>query len=270
MVSMRSLLAYFLADTPRVVYFVVCCGLVLLLAWKRRDSLSKSLRNYLVLPSIALLVLLLNPLVAHFLVTGYEETRSLRFFWLVPATLLLSVVTVLLVDCLPYRRIKILAAVAVPFVLLAFSNQFQGLRNTWENSFSNWYKVPPVVVRLDDWIMNDETEIAKTAVFPMPLNLWVRQYKPEIELPYEWTKVNWESEAAVQLYWAGKEKVVDLTNISQYAAQGGYNYIVLDSQGTYTGALRNYEEVYRVDTDPTQDSNAYDREYILYRLMEEE
>ena len=152
---MRSLLAYFLVDKPRVIYFVLCCLLVLVLAWKRRDALSLRLRRYIVWPSVVLLVLLLNPVVAHLLVTKYEETRSLRCFWLVPVTLLLAAVTVLLVDWLPRRYQKILAAVAVPFVLLAFSDGFSHLSVTWQNQFTNWYKVPEVVIRLDDWILND-------------------------------------------------------------------------------------------------------------------
>lgn len=267
---MRSLLAYFWVDKPRVIYFVFCCALVLVLAWKRRDALSRGLRRYIVLPSVLLLVLLLNPVVAHLLVTKYEETRSLRFFWLVPVTLLLAAVTVLLVDWLPRRRQKVLAAVAVPFVLLAFSDGFSHLRVTWQNQFSNWYKVPEVVIWLDDWIVNDDAGLEKTAVFPTPLNLWVRQYRPEIELPYEWTKINKQSEAAKMLYEVIEktEDAVDLDEVNRWAVQGGYNYIVLDSGETYTGTLPDYEEVYRIDVDPTQDTNAYDREYILYRLAE--
>lgn len=267
---MRSLLAYFLVDKPRVIYFVLCCLLVLVLAWKRRDALSLRLRRYIVWPSVVLLVLLLNPVVAHLLVTKYEETRSLRFFWLVPVTLLLAAVTVLLVDWLPRRYQKILAAVAVPFVLLAFSDGFSHLRVTWQNQFTNWYKVPEVVIRLDDWILNDDAGLEKTAVFPTPVNLWVRQYRPEIELPYEWTKVNWQSDAAAELYWAIEEAedAVDLDEVNDWAVQGDYNYIVLDSAETYIGTLQDYEEVYRIDIDPTQDTNSYDREYILYRLAE--
>lgn len=268
MVSMRSLLAYFWSDKPRVIYFVICCTLVLVLAWKRRDALSSGLRRYIVWPSVLLLVLLLNPVVAHLLVTKYEETRSLRFFWMVPVTLLLAAVTVLLVDWLPQRRHKILAAVAVPLVLLAFSGGFLRLRVTWQNRFTNWYKVPEVVILLDDWILNDDAGLEKTAVFPTPVNLWVRQYRPEIELPYEWTKVNWQSDAAAELYWAIEEveDAVDLDVVNAWAVQGGYNYIVLDSAETYVGTLQDYEEVYRVDVDQTQDTNAYDREYILYRV----
>lgn len=267
---MRSLLAYFWVDKPRVIYFVFCCALVLVLAWKRRDVLSRELRRCIVLPSVLLLVLLLNPVVAHLLVTKYEETRSLRFFWLVPVTLLLAAVTVLLVDCLPRRCQKILAVVALPFVLFAFSGGFPRLRATWQNRFTNWYKVPEVVIRLDDWILNDDAGLEKTAVFPTPVNLWVRQYRPEIELPYEWTKVNWQSDAAAELYWAIEEAedAVDLDEVNDWAVQGDYNYIVLDSAETYIGTLQDYEEVYRIDIDPTQDTNPYDREYILYRLTE--
>lgn len=268
MVSMRSLLAYFWVDKPRVLYFVLCCLLVLVLAWKRRDVLSRGLRRYIVLPSVVLLVILLNPVVAHLLVTKYEETRSLRFFWLVPVTLLLAAVTVLLVDWLPRRYQKVLAAVAVPLVLVAASGGFRSLRATWQNRFTNWYKVPEVVIQLDDWILSDEAGLEKTAVFPTPLNLWVRQYRPEIELPYEWTKINWKSDAAPELYRVIEEEedAVDLDEVNHWAVKGGYNYIVLDSMENYTGTLQDYEEVYRVDIDPAQDTNSYDREYILYRL----
>ena len=128
--------------------------------------------------------------------------------------------------------------------------------------------MPEVVILLDDWILNDDAGLEKTAVFPTPVNLWVRQYRPEIELPYEWTKVNWQSDAAAELYWAIEEveDAVDLDVVNAWAVQGGYNYIVLDSAETYVGTLQDYEEVYRVDVDQTQDTNAYDREYILYRV----
>ena len=61
---------------------------------------------------------------------------------------------------------------------------------------------------------------------------------------------------------------MDLDEVNDWAVQGNYNYIVLDSAETYIGTLQDYEEVYRIDIDPTQDTNSYDREYILYRLAE--
>lgn len=271
MVSMRSLLAYFWVDKTRVLFFVFCCVLVLFLAWKQRNHFAVRLRRYLVVPSIVLLAFLLNPLVAHLLVTLDDETRSLRFFWLVPVSLLLAIVTVYLISFLPGRRQKILIAAVVPFVLLAFSNQFSTLRHTWQNRVTNAYKVPEVVIALDDWIMNDDAGLEKTAVFPTPLNLWVRQYRAEIKLPYAWWRINRKSEAAGNLYdiIEATDGPVDLDQVNEWAVKGGYNYIVLDSGETYQNILHNYQEVYRIDVDPTKDTNSYDREYIVYRLIEE-
>lgn len=271
---MRSLLAYFWVDKPRVIYFVLCCCLVLLLAWKGKDLVAGKLRRYIVVPSMVLLVLLLNPVMAHLLVTRYEETRSLRFFWLVPVSLLLAAVTVRLVDLLPGRRQKLLAAAAVPLVLLGLSGGFVRLRNTWRNQFTNWYKVPQVVVELDDWIMNDGTDLEKTAVFPPKLDMWVRQYRPEIQLPYEWYKVNEDSEPALNLYGlisrtiAEGDKPVNLEEVEYWALQGGYNYIVLSTKDPRYGGFVEYEEVWRVDVDPQQDTDRYDWEYVVYRLKE--
>lgn len=270
MVSMRSLLAYFWVDRPRVIYFVLCCAVVVLLAWKRRDEASRALRRYVVAPAAVLLVLLLNPVVAHFLVTKYEETRSLRFFWLIPASLLMAAASVLLVDWLRPRALRLLAAVVLPLGVLATVNGFQSLRHTWQNRITNWYKVPGSVMELCDAIVAESG--ATKAVFPTPLNLWVRQYRPEIEQPYAWTKVNQASQAAVTIYETLEtdEGAVDLDALGTAAAEGGYEYIVLAENGDYTGDLApyGYAEVYRVGAEPDQVENAYDETYILYRRTE--
>lgn len=215
--------------------------------------------------------ILLNPLGAHFLVTTYE-TQSLRFFWLVPVSLLLALVTVYLVFKPQDRKQKVMLAVIVPALFLIFSNNFEQLRGTWENRIINWYKIPPVVMKLGDWIVNDKEGLEKSAIFPQPLNLWVRQYRPEIELPFEWKRLNRQSDAARRLYdiFENVEDRVDLCQVEYWAKEGGYNYIVLASDEQYEGELVSYQEVYRIDVDPSRDTNSYDREYILYRLTEEE
>lgn len=271
MVSMRSLLAYFWVDKLRVIYFVVCCVIILLLACKGKDRCATKVFHYIALPSIALLVFLLNPLVAHVLVTNYYETQSLRFFWLIPVSLLLAVVTVRLISGFRCRKHRLLISIVVPIALLTFSNNFTQLRGTWQNHITNWYKVPPVVKALDDWIMNDDSGLKKSAVFPQPLNLWVRQYRPEIELPFEWHRINEQFAPAIELYYIIEEPKdeIDLHQVEYWAKKGNYSYIVLDSSEHYKGKLSDYQEVYRIDVDQSKDSNPYDREYILYRLEEE-
>lgn len=67
MVSMRSLMAYFLRDTPRVWYFFACCLVILVLSYKCRDIQAESFRNKVIFPSLALICLFINPLSTHFL-----------------------------------------------------------------------------------------------------------------------------------------------------------------------------------------------------------
>lgn len=275
MVSMRSMWKYLWAFRPRVIGFALCCCIAGFLLWKYRDRFGRRLFRHIIVPSALILVFVLNPVVAHILVTRSMETRSLRFFWLIPATLLLALVPVRLLAFLPRRRQKLLAAAAFPALLLVlFSDGFEHSRMLFQNDRPNWYKIPAVVIELDDRIVNDGTDLEKTAVFPWPLNMWVRQYRPEIDMPYSWVHSDQESQPAHQLYnilgygSAGSSETVDLKTVDDLAVQGGYNYLVLDPRRSYTGALQSYEEVCTVDIDPTQDTSDYDSPYILYRLVE--
>ena len=103
MVSMRSMLAYFLSDTPRVACFVISCGLVLLLAWCKHLPAMCRLRDQAVVPGWAVIVAVLNPVSAHFLVNYAAETQTLRFIWMIPVAVIISCVIVELVFCLKAR-----------------------------------------------------------------------------------------------------------------------------------------------------------------------
>ena len=77
MVSMRSVFAYLWSYPERVVYFLVCCVLVFLLALKKNKPEFKSIRNLLVIPSLVLIVMFLNPVSTHFLVPNVMEHSAL-------------------------------------------------------------------------------------------------------------------------------------------------------------------------------------------------
>lgn len=270
---MSILLQLIWQDFPRTAYIVFCSCAVLFLAFTRKSPFWRELCHTIVFPSLVLLVLLLNPLTAYFLTTKFELTRSIRFFWLVPATLLIAIVTAKSLDLTSSRLYKWVNVMAVVAALCVLSHGFPVLRDSWENTRPNWYKVPPIVVTLDDYIMEDPSGLEKTAVFPMPLNLWVRQYRPEIILPFEWTKIDRTRNINKQIYSvmnAGKGDLVNLTKLGILSAEGGYNYIVLAADGDYIGSLADsgYKEIYRVDLDPRQDTDDYDKEYILYRIQE--
>lgn len=268
---------YFSGYRPRLVGFALCCGIAVFMAWKRRDAFFGRLCRYIVIPSLLLLAAIVNPLTAPFLISR-GEGRAARFYWLIPVALLLAIVTAWLLTRLPARRQKPAAALAAVLLLLTFAGNFRYLHVLYLDRFTNWYKIPEVVIQLDDWIMDDDAGLEKTAVFPWPLNMWVRQYRAEIVIPFAWRQANWFSETDVELYLMFADSVqpapdavldpVDLDKMDALAMEGGYNYLVLDTTRAYTGSLKDFEEVWRIDTDPAQDTTAYDREYILYRLAE--
>lgn len=52
--------------------------------------------------------------------------------------------------------------------------------------FFNPYKVPPIIVDVCDYILQDDTTEDKSLALTMPLNLWVRQYAPQIRMQFAW------------------------------------------------------------------------------------
>ena len=55
---------------------------------------------------------------------------------------------------------------AVIMILLG-CNKFYKLREkTWENEWDNWYKIPPVVMEMTDYILQDDTKAEKNCGVP--------------------------------------------------------------------------------------------------------
>lgn len=277
MSPMQIVWFFFSMYKPRTCFFLLCCGAAVFLALKHRDALSRRVCRYIVAPAAVLFLLLINPLVSPVLV-GYDISRAVRFFWLIPVAVLLAAVTVRLLGLLHGRWQKPAAVLAAVLVVLGFGGRFTNLRSFYLNRFINWYKVPEVVIALDDRIMADDTGLEKTAVFPWPLNMWVRQYRPEIVMPFSWNHLSGIDDTDLGLYLLFEETInpepdavippLDLDRLDALAVEGGYNYLVVDTGRACTGALHDFEEIGRIDTDPAQDTTDYDREYILYRRAE--
>lgn len=268
MVSMRSLFTYFWKDQTRVIYFTVCCFLIFWLALRKKGETAVCLRDKIVLPSLLLLVVFGNPISAHILVTRAVETQSLRFFWLAPVSLFLAAATVMMLDFLPHRILKILAAMAIIPILFLSGRRLQTMQKYWQYETPNWYKIPPVVIELCDYIMQDENCEEKSAAFCFPLNLWVRQYEPEIYLPFAWA--GGENRELMQAMQVPEGEVMDLNEVARLASDKQYSYIVIPAKDASRGSLETggYQKVYSVDVNPVSDDDQYDREYVLYRLEE--
>lgn len=282
MVAMRTMLAYLWEDPARVVWFLVCCAVTLLLAWRMKTAETVRLRDRLALPSMLIVLLTLNPVSAHFLLKSGVETQALRFIWLIPAAAFMACATVLMVDLLRPQWAKVLAGIVVPAAILISCGSFTRAKLTWVNATPNWYKIPPIVIQLCDDIAADDTYAEKKAIFPMPLNIWVRQYRAEIEMPFAWYGHDWYDETRINLFNAmmpAEGEPIDLDVVGENAVRGGYTYIVLAEDGDYTGDLADYgyTVMERAATDQPLDESkyaiqwleAYDKTYVVYRLDKE-
>ena len=270
---------YFDDDRLRVVLFVLWC-IAVLFVWK--DAQSRRLRKYIVLPAILLVVLFLNPIVAPKLLQVSDTNQCLRFFWMIPAALFISNCRVKAVGMLRDKKWLLLVLLVALAGIMLYTDRFSKLRNQWQRTTDNWYKVPPVVIELCDRIMQDGAGLEKRAIFPLPLSLWVRQYQPGIDLLYSWSKDGTLTPEQKELFYrfrpeeeAKEQKEeydgtpVDLDRAGELAAELAYNYIILPADHDYTGALESsgYREIARVNTDVDVIYSTYDEEYILYRLQ---
>lgn len=268
---------YFGGDRLRVVLFVISC-IAVLFVW--RGHWSRRVRCFIIWPSFLLLVVFLNPTVAAKIQKESDANQSVRFFWIIPIVLLISICTAKAVGALRSKRWLL----AVPILLLGillYTDRFQKLRSNWQPTTANWYKIPPVVLKLSDRIMEDDTNLEKRAIVPLPLSLWVRQYQPGIELLYSWQEDATFTPEQRNLFFLfrpeeeakanGEEydsTPVNLVKAGRLAAELEYNYIVIPVENEYIGTLEScgYREIYRVDSDAVVTAGPYEAAYILYRL----
>lgn len=277
-----QMISYFWQDKPRVIAFVVCCALVLLLACITKEDPWKKMVRYILLPSFLLLALLLNPVVSHILVTKDMTGRTVRFFWLIPVTLLLAIVPVQLISKLPGKITKALAGVLLPVVIfMAFNNGMTTFKYvTWIRGDFNIYKTPQVALDLCDAIMEDDTYSEKTVVAPDVVGGWFRQYQPAIYLPFSRGDVDRSNPVNMELYKtviaydlnSKSGNPIDVQKLAQKSKEGGYNYIILPTDALVTGNLEDYgyEKAKSVSSYYPSDfySNVYGIEYTIYRRAE--
>ncbi|WP_346668405.1 hypothetical protein [uncultured Subdoligranulum sp.] len=280
MISVQYLLNFWKADLPQAVYLLMVLAGMVYLTFVCKNEKARDVWKRIVLPSIAVVLIMVVPFLPKILTQKIESSRMFRFLWVIPIGVFLALGITILLENFPSRLWKQIGAAGAVIMILLGCNKFHKLREkTWENEWVNWYKIPPIVIEMTDYILQDNTKAEKTAVFPMPLNMWVRQYNPEVKIPFSWTKVESAKPENGKLYEALSPQdpngVIDLDVAGYWAKQGGYQYFVLmegksPNGNPYTGSLESsgYEKVWEYDAKPNTDERWYSQKYLLYRLKE--
>ena len=276
MVSMRSIFEYLWRDPYRVIGFVGCC--IILTVSVRKDAKVgwKRLWNRLAFPALLCVIIFINPVTTHILVKRSEETQFLRFFWIAPVSLTVAATLVCLLEKIRNNYLKSTTTIVTLWLIFALGGRYtQLLHNTWQNTFSNPYKIPPVIIEVCDYIMEDDATEDKSLALTMPLNLWIRQYAPQIRLQFVWGSLAVPEEESKSLFLAMAPEeglATDLDDVSFWARNLNISYVLLQRDKCYTGSMETngYEEVTAFQCETEDETNVYGKEYLLYCLTEEQ
>lgn len=207
----------------------------------------KQIRILFVYVPVIVLVLFFNPLFARLMSTYMGDEIYYRILWLLPVTPVLAYSFVHV--CVTFQGKKRLAFTLTAAFLAVVSGSF-----IYSNPFfaraENLYHVPERVTRICDAIEIPGREV--TAVFPLDMVQYVRQYSPVVCMPYgreilveEWNEWAIQNELCDVM----ESDVIEAAELGRLAREQSCIYIVLPEEKKLTGSLReaDYEEFFRAD-----------------------
>lgn len=225
-----------------IVFWFLLSLLYLYLKEKR-----KPLRVLFVYVPVIFLVLFFNPWFAK-LLTGYMgDEIYYRILWLLPITEVLAYTAVSIGEKLSGTK-RVGWVCAVVFLTIVSGKYIYS--NIYYSEAENVYHMPDEVVHICDAIELPGREV--TAVFPLELVQYVRQYSPVICMPYgrEILAEGWNEWATWhELCDAMESDPADAALLGKLARDYGCIYIVLSEEKEIKGSLpkAGYEVFLKTD-----------------------
>lgn len=224
-----------------VIWFLVC----LIYLFLKEET--KRIRVLFVYVPVVLLLFFFNPFFAS-LLTGYMgDEIYYRILWLLPITAVIGYACVTFAGMLGGRKKN---CFVIALVLLTIVSGKYIYNNTFFGRAENLYHVPDSVVHICDAIEIPGREV--TAVFPLELVQYVRQYSPVVCMPYgrEILVENW-NEWPVQsdLCDVMEADIIEARELGRLAREESCIYIVLPEEKELRGSLQDagYEYFARMD-----------------------
>lgn len=200
----------------------------------------KPIRILFVYVPVLFLLLFFNPLFADLLSRYLGNEIYYRVLWLIPVTPVLAYAALQL--CVSLKGKKRLAFTTGVVLLIMVSGSYI-YKNPIFRKAENLYHMPQSVVEICDAIEVPGREV--TAVFPLGMVQYVRQYSPVICMPYgrEMLVDTAWNEWAIQtdLCDAMEAEKVDAAELGRLAREEQCIYIVLPEDKTLVGDLRDAE-----------------------------
>lgn len=197
----------------------------------------KQVRILFLYMPVILLLLFFNPLFSALMTAYMGDEIYYRILWLLPVTVVIAYTCVSICGRLSGVRRGLFAVLAMVLTVASGSWIYS---NTYFARAENFYHVPDSVVHICDAIEIPGREV--TAVFPLDMVQYVRQYSPVVCLPYgrEIIVEGW-NEWAIQnpLCDAMEAEETDAALLGNLAREQGCIYIVAPEEKIIRGSLQD-------------------------------
>ncbi len=224
-----------------VIWFLVC--LIYLFLKEER----KHIRIMFLYVPVILLLLFFNPVFADVMTIFVGDEIYYRILWLLPMTAVISYTCVVIAGRLAGRR-KAFFAVGVLFAVIVSGKYIYN--NFYFSRADNLCHVPESVVNICDAIEIPGREV--TAVFPLELIQYVRQYSPVVCMPYgrEILVEGWnEWEVQSELCDAMEAETAEAEELGRLAREKNCIYIILPREKIIRGRMQDAGYEYFAETD---------------------
>ncbi len=195
----------------------------------------KQIRVLFLYVPLVLLLLFFNPLFGFLMSRYMGDDISYRILWLLPVTVVIAYTCVSVYGRLAGRK-RIAFSVLAVFLVMASGKWIYS--NSFFSRAENLYHVPDSIVHICDAIEVPGREV--TAVFPLDMVQYVRQYSPVVCMPYgrEILVESW-NEWAIQnpLCDAMEAEQINAARLCALAKEQGCIYIVLPGDKTIAGSM---------------------------------
>lgn len=207
----------------------------------------KQIRILFIYVPTVMLILFFNPLFERIMNEYLGDEIYYRILWLLPVTLVLAYTILQICVSLKGKK-RLIFTVCAAFLTVVSGSLIYN--NPYFTKAQNLYHVPDSVVHICDAIEIPGREV--TAVFPLDMVQYVRQYSPVVCMPYgrEILVEKW-NEWAIQndLCDVMEADEINAEELGRLAREQRCVYIVLPENKKLTGDLTqsDYEEFVRTD-----------------------
>lgn len=211
-------------------WFLISVGYLLL------KEQRKHIRILFLYVPVILLLLFFNPLFAKIVYSFVGDEIYYRILWLMPVTVVVAYAMIHLYGSLKGRLRVGFVLLGAVLIVLSGSYIYQ---NPYFKKAENLYHMPQSVVEICDAIQVEGREV--TAVFPLELLQYVRQYSPVVCMPYgrEITVERWFNEH--ELFDVMESEVIDAGQLAGLAREELCHYIILAEEKELSGRLEDYD-----------------------------